>query len=75
MLLVQKLEATNSEVINVGITNRKFLNMIALKKDMHEHPERYNVNMEYSLIEVRPFLKVTRPTTVKVEQTRLFEKE
>ena len=74
MLLVQKLPET-SDVLHLALVGKVFKSMTALKSDMRNHPEKYNKDMEYSLIEPRPFLKVTRPETVKIEQTEMFNKK
>ncbi len=75
MLLVQKIPNENSDaVITLAVTNRAFPSMAALQTHMRKHPEMYNADAEYTLMEVKQFLKVTRPSTVKILQLDVFDK-
>ena len=56
----------------IEVYNYELPQMATLEKCMKEHPENFDGHFEYSLIDKRPFLKVTRPATVKLEQTSLF---
>jgi len=64
----------DGSAVTLAVSNdKKFKNMNALKQDMRKHPETYILDGEYSLIEERKFQKMTRPTSVKIQQTDLFK--
>ena len=73
MLLVQKVNDDSSE-ISLIILHRVFPNMKALEKNMKEHPENFNEDYEYSLVDPRPFVKVTYAKFPILETTNPFEK-
>ena len=49
------------------ITDKVYKNMKVLIKDMNKHPQNFNEEAEYTLIEPRSFVKVTYPKLVKIE--------
>ncbi len=72
MLLVQRVIDDSSEV-SLMILNKVFPNMKALEKAMKEHPENFNENYEYSLVDPRPFVKVTYAKFPILETTNPFK--
>ncbi len=57
MLLAQRL--VECEDMTLKVLGKVYKNMKALEADMKTHPQNFNEDYEYSLIEPRPFMKVT----------------
>ena len=58
MLLAQRIPCDNDNII-IKILNKPYQNMKMLERDMKEHPENFNEDCEYCLIDPRPFVKLS----------------
>jgi len=66
MYLIQRLTEQNYKDV-FKIIDRQYPTMKALIKDMKENPKSFNESMEYSLIELKPFLQLKYKQQAAIE--------
>ena len=73
MYLAQRItqeDLGGTDCFYIRVLNCNYPNMVALKKDMRKHPEKFNEGEEYGLWEPKPFLKCETQKINKVVQSQ-----